>query len=74
MTRADQLDRCKQRALAHIEAGRLTDAVVCFLHGVEASPDLDYDWEVLGVLRRDALRRAERNDAAYLRRWVNGWY
>jgi hypothetical protein len=70
MTRAEHLAWCKQRALEYLDAGDLVNAMASMGSDMSKHPGTRGYPAVLDAL---AIRYVIDNDAAALRRWIEGF-
>ncbi|HET6921291.1 MAG TPA: hypothetical protein VFI46_17780 [Jiangellaceae bacterium] len=71
MTRKEHLAWCKQRALAYVEAGDLTEAFASMVSGMNKHPETaDSDLHILGMA---LLMSGHLSTPMQMRDWIEGF-
>jgi hypothetical protein len=69
--RAEHLAWCKRRALEYLDAGELQNALTSMLSDMEKHADTKYP--AAGILVPLGISIVLREDAAEMRRWIEGF-
>lgn len=73
-TRAEYLQWAKDRALAYVDKGELSEAMTSMLSAMNKREDTKFkSGSTLGVLIHLGIMHIQNNDTRKMRRWVEGF-
>lgn len=72
-TRAEHLQRCKDRAMEYVKRGELLEAVTSMMSDLEKHPETSATKGALGMLGLLAAQQAQAGDRKAVVRYIEGF-